>query len=210
MAFRNRLQRCFHCRNFPLAVVVIFAFFLILFISFGRCILAAESEGSSPVLTRQEADQRFQQMSDVNYALELHISADNTRYTGVTTIHFAMKDVPTDLRLDFRGRTHLVTVNGKALRPKMTPSYVVVPGAALVRGPNTIVVEFDQDYSEDGQGFNRFQDPRDQRVYLYTDLAPYMANRVFPCFDQPDLKASEVGPGFGTSGLGGARAVPSC
>ncbi len=29
----------------------------------------------------------------------------------------------------------------------------------------------------------------DQKQYLYTQFEPYFANRVFPLFDQPDLKA---------------------
>jgi len=29
----------------------------------------------------------------------------------------------------------------------------------------------------------------DKKQYLYTQFEPYYANRVFPLFDQPDLKA---------------------
>ena len=33
-------------------------------------------------------------------------------------------------------------------------------------------------------------DPVDHLIYLYSNLEPYDAHRIFPCFDQPDLKAS--------------------
>lgn len=28
-----------------------------------------------------------------------------------------------------------------------------------------------------------------EEQYIYTTFQPYFANRVFPCFDQPNLKA---------------------
>src|ERR1700742_2186294 len=35
----------------------------------------------------------------------------------------------------------------------------------------------------------RFHDDKDGSDYLYTLLVPSDANALFPCFDQPDLKA---------------------
>ena len=43
-------------------------------------------------------------------------------------------------------------------------------------------------YNNDGSGCVSFIDV-DQKQYLYTQFEPYYANRVFPLFDQPDLKA---------------------
>ena len=40
----------------------------------------------------------------------------------------------------------------------------------------------------DGSGCVSFTDV-DKKQYLYTQFEPFMANRVFPMFDQPDLKA---------------------
>ena len=44
-------------------------------------------------------------------------------------------------------------------------------------------------YSNTGEGLHRFVDPADGRVYLYAHMFLDGARRIFPCFDQPDLKA---------------------
>ena len=42
---------------------------------------------------------------------------------------------------------------------------------------------------QERHGTSQFVDPEDQETYVYTDLEPFHAHEVFPCFDQPDLKA---------------------
>lgn len=49
-------------------------------------------------------------------------------------------------------------------------------------------VHYACEYNNDGSGCVSFVDV-DQKQYIYTQFEPYYANRVFPCFDQPDLKA---------------------
>ena len=44
-------------------------------------------------------------------------------------------------------------------------------------------------YTRTGEGLHRFVDPVDGEVYLYTQFETADAQRMYACFDQPDLKA---------------------
>lgn len=56
-------------------------------------------------------------------------------------------------------------------------------------GKNIISFSFKNTYVRNGAGLHWFQDPSDDRVYLYSHLEPFFCHRIFPCFDQPDIKA---------------------
>ena len=54
---------------------------------------------------------------------------------------------------------------------------------------NVLVVDGDFPYSSSGQGLHRSVDPVDKEVYLYSQFETTDAQRVYACFDQPDLKS---------------------
>jgi aminopeptidase N len=57
-------------------------------------------------------------------------------------------------------------------------------------GTNLLRVTAEFDYATGQRGMFRAVDPADGGIYLYTSFEPAAAQRVFACFDQPDLKAS--------------------
>ena len=59
-------------------------------------------------------------------------------------------------------------------------------------------------YSNTGEGLHRFVDPADGAVYLYAQTFLDDAQRMFACFDQPDLKAPVTLTGHRAGRLGGA------
>src|SRR5262249_50240213 len=65
-------------------------------------------------------------------------------------------------------------------------SGLVLPGLAAT---NELVVDADFNYSNSGQGLHRSVDPVDKEVDLYSQFETADAQRVFACFDQPDLKS---------------------
>ena len=48
---------------------------------------------------------------------------------------------------------------------------------------------FINDYADDGCGLHSFLDT-DEKQYIYSDCEPYNCNKIFPVFDQPDLKGT--------------------
>jgi aminopeptidase N len=54
---------------------------------------------------------------------------------------------------------------------------------------NRLSVAYTHRYADGGNTLTRMTDSADKSVYAYTQLEPYYTNQVFPCFDQPDLKA---------------------
>ena len=51
-------------------------------------------------------------------------------------------------------------------------------------------VEADFSYTNSGEGLHRFVDPVDDEIYLYTQFEVPDSRRVFPVFEQPDLKGT--------------------
>ena len=88
-----------------------------------------------------------------------------------------------DLQIDFQGDASQlspqVIVNDTRVNTVLVNEHIVIPARYLVQGGNSVLIS---GYSGD-KALNRSED------YLYTLFVPDHARSVFPCFDQPDLKA---------------------
>jgi aminopeptidase N len=114
----------------------------------------------------------------------------------LTNISFETTDTVSDehLRVDFSGKEIKgLLINDQVVNDASShfkDGAISIPQKLLKKGqPNSITVQYKNDYDRDGNGCVSFIDT-DQKQYLYTQFEPYFANRVFPLFDQPNLKAS--------------------
>ena len=64
---------------------------------------------------------------------------------------------------------------------------MIFPRSFLQKGRNKFSAMYTNKYDLDRNGCISFFS--EEKQFIYTDFPPYGANRVFPCFDQPDLKA---------------------
>src|SRR3954464_4396535 len=151
---------------------------------------AADSAGlMTPGISRQLATRRTSELGDVHYALSLDLTRLDTAH-GHVHVAFVVER-PGDVILDFRGPTlsDVAVNNATILRLDWNKAHLRIPARLLTRGRNTVEASFATMIAPAGWPIIRYHDDTDRRDYLYTLLVPSDANALFPCFDQPDLKA---------------------
>ena len=134
-------------------------------------------------VSKHLAAQRKASIGNLRYVIQLDIPKQRTaQISGVISTHFVLTEKQ-DVVLDFREDAEHIgscKINGKMLRPTIANEHIIFPAAATKKGKNTITINF----VCGNQSLNRNAD------YLYTLFVPDRARTAFPCFDQPDLKAS--------------------
>ncbi|MDO5663389.1 MAG: aminopeptidase N, partial [Brachybacterium sp.] len=144
-------------------------------------------------VTREAAARRSALITVENYTVHADlrdaVDPEVTGYPVETTIRFRCTQPGASVNLDFIAESvQSVQLNGEDL------DVTRVVGAAQILLPelaeeNTVTVHGTAAYSRSGEGMHRFVDPTDGATYLYTQYEPADARRVFPNFEQPDLKA---------------------
>jgi aminopeptidase N len=140
-------------------------------------------------LTQDEARLRSQAVSAVRYSLHLDLEAGAKTYAGDCTVRFTHHG-PDGTFLDFTGSViEHFSVNGIDREPVWHQNRLqLAPG--WLEPENQIRIRYVNNYDHSGEGFHQFFDPEDGSEYLYSQFEPFSAHRMFPCFDQPDLKAT--------------------
>lgn len=135
-------------------------------------------------VSEQLAHFRKKQISDLRYTLFFEIpnqKAENIK--SQLFVNLNLSDLSQPLILDFKEKASnikTVDVNGKNVEIVHQNGHIVIPVSGLISGKNSISISF----IAGNLSLNRNDD------FLYTLLVPDRASTLFPCFDQPDLKAT--------------------
>ena len=142
-------------------------------------------------LTHAEASARSAALRLSTYELYLDVTSapsDADSYEITSRITFTTTEPETFV--DYLGKAvHAVRVNGEEVENTFDGGRVYLRNLP-VGEELTVEITGSSYYSRTGQGLHRMHDQADDTTYLYSHLEPSDARRIFPCFDQPDLKAS--------------------
>ena len=152
---------------------------------------ATTARTAEDALTFLEAKARKTRIGDIHYKLFFDLASNEDVFSGRALVNFELSSAEAPLTIDFSGaELARVVVNGTEISTQYNGFFITIPADVMLVGSNDLEVEYQHPYSKDGTGLHHFKDPEDGLTYVYTYLWPYYANRLFPAFDQPNLKAT--------------------
>jgi len=139
--------------------------------------------------TRAEAAARAAHLAVASYELTLDLTTGDESFISETIIKFTCNKPGYDTFLDAVGKNVIsATLNGQVVD---TSNY---DGESIfiknLAADNELIIKMNGLYSKTGEGLQRSVDPVDNEVYLYSQGETAFIRKMYPCFDQPDLKAT--------------------
>lgn len=139
-------------------------------------------------LTREEARRRSSLVDVSSYENTLILTGVGESFRVRSRIRFTATPESTTFIDAITASVERIRLNGLDLETSevVSPSRITLPGLAA---ENELTIDAHFSYMNTGEGLHRFIDPIDDEVYLYSQFEVPDARRVFPVFEQPDLKA---------------------
>ena len=159
---------------------ILYSFLFLFFIS---CDKKQEQLTLETGISHELATYRKEQIADVVYNLHFKIPKEKTStISSNLELNFKVEDLKQDVFIDFNEETSKlksIKVNDKTSTINHQKEHIIIDKSNLVLGANQIEILFDAGETS----MNRNEE------FLYTLLVPDRASTLFPCFDQPDIKA---------------------
>ena len=127
-------------------------------------------------ISRELAEWRKSSIEGLKYNIDI----DLVKNIGRVDIDLELMQSD-EIVIDFRATENIsgVKLNNSEVRHEVFNEHIVIPKSEVEAGNNIVSIDF----KVDNQSLNRNEE------FLYTLLVPDRARTLFPCFDQPDLKA---------------------
>ena len=146
--------------------------------------------GAPAPLTRDEAARRAALVTVRGYDLDIDLTAGPETFRVKTRIRFDCREPGGSTFIEHVvPRVHSIALNGIDLDVERAfrDGRIALDGLAT---ENEVIVKADAAYSPSLEGLQRSVDPEDGEPYVFGQAFLDFGQRIFACFDQPDLKAS--------------------
>jgi len=140
-------------------------------------------------LSKAEALERSAHLTVHGYEVFLDVTGDKETFIARTRVTFSCNQTGYDTFIDTMAeRVISASLNGA---PVDTSNF---DGQSIflnnLQAENTLEVEVESLYSKTGEGLQKTIDPVDNESYIYSQGETAHIRKMYPCFDQPNLKAT--------------------
>ena len=140
-------------------------------------------------LSRAEAKERADHLYVNSYVVTLDVTKGEETFYSKSEVSFTCNKPGFSTFIDAVGRSVIsATLNGVAVDTSNFDGESIF--LTNLAADNLLVIEIEAEYSKSGEGLQRSVDPSDGEVYLYSQGETAHIRNMFPCFDQPALKAT--------------------
>ena len=140
-------------------------------------------------ISRAEALERSEHLTVESYEVFLDVTGSGDTFFARSTIKFGCNKTGYNTFVDtLAERVISATLNGAAVDTSAFDGQTIYLNN--LQAENTLVVEVESLYSKTGEGLQKSVDPADNETYLYSQGETAHIRKMYPCFDQPNLKAT--------------------
>ena len=140
-------------------------------------------------ISRVEAAERAAHLEIESYEVGLDVTTGDETFYSRSEVVFTCNTPGYSTFIDACGRKVIsATLNGSLVDTSNFDGESIFLNDLAAQ--NHLVIEIEGVYSKSGEGLQRSVDPSDGEVYLYSQGETAYIRHMFPCFDQPSLKAT--------------------
>ncbi|HMS15337.1 MAG TPA: M1 family aminopeptidase [Planctomycetota bacterium] len=158
--------------------------------------MTSDSEQSrhiwDPGIDRGLMEKRASLLRNCAYDLHFQLEDGAPEVSGHVEVRFELLSIPDEpLAIDFDGSAfegaHL---NDHPVQLGRVHNHLLLPESELRVGTNHLQMSFRSAVAATGTPLTVYKDNETGQHYYYTLLVPADAHRLYPCFDQPNIKAT--------------------
>ena len=140
-------------------------------------------------ISRNEAGERAAHLRVEGYNVTLDVTGGAETFYSKSEVNFSCNTPGYSTFIDACGRSVIsATLNGNPVDTSNFDGQTIFLNNLAAE--NHLIIEIEGIYSKSGEGLQRSVDPSDGEIYLYSQGETADIRRMFPCFDQPSLKAT--------------------